>query len=378
MNAIAVERVADFEAVCADPYAIAREAAASGRRVAGSMCTYAPGELLHAAGYLPVRILGWTDGTQLADSLMQSYACTVARSALHAALSGDLDFLELMLFTHTCDTIQNLTDIWKRNLPRMRHLSIAMPVCTAGEAPVTLLCDELRRARAFLESGGVAVTDEALWESIRLYGEDRAMMRKLYALRRERPGRLSGRRMLSVAVSSLLMPKEDHLALVSGLVGELEHASGHPADDKPRVFVVGSVCQLTEYMAAIEDAGCMVADDDLCTGAREFAFDTVDAGDPIESIARTYLARTPCPAKHRPGYDVGKDVHDKARLCGAEGVVMLFTKFCDPWAFDYPRIRETLEAAGLPSLLLEIEPHQPPAEQFRTRVEAFAEMLASK
>ena len=49
-------------------------------------------------------------------------------------------------------------------------------------------------------------------------------------------------------------------------------------------------------IGAIEDAGCFVADDDLCTGSRAFAT-VADAGaDPLDALARRYLARKPCPA----------------------------------------------------------------------------------
>ena len=62
-------------------------------------------------------------------------------------------------------------------------------------------------------------------------------------------------------------------------------------------------------------------------------------------------------------------------MCRADGVVLLLTKFCDPWLFDCQRITATLDEADMLSLTLEIEQNQPPPEQFRTRVAAFAELL---
>ncbi|MCK5202536.1 MAG: 2-hydroxyacyl-CoA dehydratase, partial [Desulfobacterales bacterium] len=50
-------------------------------------------------------------------------------------------------------------------------------------------------------------------------------------------------------------------------------------------------------------------------------------------------------------------------------------KFCDPHAFDFPYIKELLDRAGIPSMLLEIEDQQISAEQLRTRIEAFIELL---
>jgi benzoyl-CoA reductase/2-hydroxyglutaryl-CoA dehydratase subunit BcrC/BadD/HgdB len=59
----------------------------------------------------------------------------------------------------------------------------------------------------------------------------------------------------------------------------------------------------------------------------------------------------------------------------AHGVVFLYLKFCDPHAFDYPYLKEMLAAAGIPSLLVELEEQTASDGQFRTRCEAFMEML---
>ena len=116
-------------------------------------------------------------------------------------------------------------------------------------------------------------------------------------------------------------------------------------------------------------------DDDLCTGVRPFAVEAVEDADPLRALARMYLDRRTCASKHRDGYDPGAEIAKRAREAGARGVIFLFTKFCDPWAFDYPRMREALDNVQVPSLLLEIEQNQPPSAHFQTRVATFSEML---
>lgn len=377
MTAIAATALEVFQAVCANPYARARAAAERGKRVAGYMNTYVPEELLHAAGYLPVRALGWTEDTRLADGVLQSYACSVTRSALNLAMSGELDFLDLMVFPHTCDTVQNLADIWQRNVPGVTVLTLATPVCTSGELAVRFMCEELERARSFLASREGEITDDALWESIRLYRDYRAVLRRLYEVRRASPGCVSGSQVLEAVLASFLMAKEHYLPLAEELVADIESGAAAPDDKRVRVFLAGNVIQRPEHLDVIEEAGCVVVDDILCTGTRAFAFEPVECDAPIESVARMYLARPPSSSKHRPGYDMGADVLERVRQAKADGVLFVLTKFCDPWAFDYPHVRETLEGAGVPSLLLEIEPNQPPPGQFQTRVAAFAEMLAA-
>jgi bcr-type benzoyl-CoA reductase subunit C len=367
-----------FRSVSANLYEPARTAAQRGQKVAGYMCTYTPVELLDAAGYVPVRILGRMGSVSRADSHLQVFACSLARSALDMALSGELDFLSLMVFSHTCDTMQNLVDIWAANISDAPVFAISTPVEVDTSHAHDFYRQELVRMQRFLEAErGSAITDEELTASIRGYDEHRAMMRRLYAVRRANPERLSGRDMLSVVLSWFVMPREEHARILERLVDDVESAQQTLTDGRPRVYVVGSICSSPDYVRAIEDAGCVIADDDLCTGSRAFLVEAPPDADPLGRLARMYLSRSPCPAKHYPGYDPGTYILEQARESQAEGVIFLLTKFCDPWAFDYTYVRERLRKEGMPSILLEIEQHVPPSEQFRTRVSAFAEMLSA-
>jgi benzoyl-CoA reductase/2-hydroxyglutaryl-CoA dehydratase subunit BcrC/BadD/HgdB len=59
----------------------------------------------------------------------------------------------------------------------------------------------------------------------------------------------------------------------------------------------------------------------------------------------------------------------------AQGVIFLLLKFCDPHAFDYPYIKQSLDEAGIPVMLMEINDPIPSGGQLKTRFEAFLEML---
>ena len=393
MASTALSELKVFEDVCADFYKPAREAAARGRKVAGYMCSYSPQEMLHAAGYFPVRIMGRLGATPRADQLMQSFVCSFARSTFDAGLSGEFDFLEIMLFAHTCDTMQNLADLWQGNCPRMKTIITSLPNVHAGAAAATYFRKELERVRGLIEGIAGPISDEKLLASIQLYDRHRAAMKRLYALRRACPDAMTGAQMMSVVLSSFLMPKEEHMGLVERLEAggrRLEEEgkkleAGPTASRTPKVVVSGSVCQAMDFVTAIEAAGCLIVDDDLCMGTRSYLLDCSVGGesfpangDPMDVLARTYMARTPCPAIHKPGFDPAVSLMDRVQQAHADGVVFLITKFCDPFLFDYPHVRDKLESAGIPSLMLEIEQHLPVSEQVRTRMEAFVEILQAK
>ncbi len=378
MASVTIPQLERFEAVCADPYAEARAHAGQGGKVAGFMCSYAPQELFHAAGYLPVRIIGQEGGTERSDRLLQPFACSFARSVFDRALSKDFDFLSLTVFSHTCDTMQNVADLWKAHMPDTPTLIVSVPSQMGGAPALEYFRRELLRVRAELEAIAGPVPEGRLRDSVRLYLAHQQRMRDLYALRRSHPGLLSGSEMMAVVMSSLLMRKEEHHQLLSEMLETLRPVEDGSRIAQPRVLVAGSVCQSRTFIQAIEAAGCRVVDDDLCMGSRSFLLPDIDEGDPLDAIMQSYAQRTPCPAFHKPGFHPGAHIVERVREAQADGVVFLLTKFCDPAGFDYPPERKALEEAGVPVLMLEVEQHLPVPQQLTTRAEAFVEMLESR
>ncbi len=367
--------LAPFDAVRGDYYAAARAAAAQGRPVAGFFCSYSPQELFHAAGWLPVRIFGHTGETARADEMLQPYSCSFARSALHAGQSGEFDFLSAAVFAHTCDTMQNVADLWGGGPP---VLITSLPSRLDGAAARRYFRAELERVHREVERLAGPVTDTQLANSVGLYQRHQAAMRRLYALRRVNPGILPGTAAFQVVLSSFLMDKTDHLFALEALLELLEdQVERAPVPQKPRILLAGSMCQQCGFAAAVEEAGCVIVDDDLCVGSRSFALPDAREADPLDMLIQNYLERRPCPAFHKPGHDPGPQLVDMAKKARADGVVFLLTSFCDPMAFDHPRMLHCLAEAGIPAVTVQVEQHQPPAGQLTTRVAAFLETLGA-
>ncbi|MEW5725498.1 MAG: 2-hydroxyacyl-CoA dehydratase family protein, partial [Thermodesulfobacteriota bacterium] len=123
-----MEGLEDFKKVLADPAGYARGLKDQGRKIIGYFCSYAPEELILAAGAHPFRLFGTREQISLADAHLQSYCCSLARGALEEALSGRLAFLEGAVFPHTCDTIQRLSDLWRLNTSFGFFADVVLPV----------------------------------------------------------------------------------------------------------------------------------------------------------------------------------------------------------------------------------------------------------
>lgn len=352
--------------------------AESGRKVVGTFCSYAPEEIILAAGAHPYRLFGSGEKIHLAEAHLQSYCCSLVRGALEDALGGRLSFLDGVVFPHTCDSIQRLSDIWRLNVPACFHLDVVLPVKLDTEGAAQYLLDVLNRFRGELgEKLGISISDEDLRAAIRTMNRIRAALTRIYDLKGERPEILKGSDLYALVRASMIMDRTRAASFLEEVVAAMEKksASEVAAWPKKRIFLSGGVCNHPDIYAIIEEAGGTVVGDDLCTGSRYFSGLIDEKADPVKAIAGRILNRVVCPAKHRGLTDRSNHLIRLVRERQAQGVIFFLLKFCDPHAFDYPYLKEALDREGISSMLMEVEDRLPADGQLRTRFEAFVEMI---
>lgn len=371
-----MEAILKFQQVVNDP-ATYLQTIKGRRKIIGYCCTYAPEEIIYAAGVHPVRIFGTKAGISRADAHLQAYSCSLVRGVLEDALAGNLNVLDGMIFPHTCDSIQRLSDIWRLNCTFTWHADVVLPVKLDTDAARTYMVDVLKKFRRELEAWlGAPITDEALRQSYATYNRLRALLKRVYELRSANPALIRGSEVAALVKGSMIMDRAEAVALLEDVVQSLEKAAVPAgAGERKRILVSGGLCDHPEIYDIIEASGGVVVWDDLCSGSRFFEGQIALAGDPIEALAQRFLDRIICPAKHLTNTARGENLVRIARDHQASGVVFLLLKFCDPHAFDYPYLKGFLDQASIPSMLLEIEQELPSSGQLATRFEAFVGML---
>ncbi|MDD5169066.1 MAG: 2-hydroxyacyl-CoA dehydratase family protein, partial [Syntrophales bacterium] len=289
-----------------------------------------------------------------------------------------LDFLDGLVFPHPCDSIQRLSDIWRMNIPFGFHLDIVLPVKLDTLSAQHYMVDVLKKFRTDLGKALQAdITDEALGKAIKTVNCIRQSIRTIYELRSRYPRLIVGEDLYTIVRASMIMDRDRLAILLSETVAEMKAAAAPEKEDASlkRIILAGGICNHPDIYPMIEEAGGAIAWDDFCTGARYFA-EMIDEGpDPIARIAGRLLNRVVCPAKHVDLDGRARQIIRLAKEKNAQGVIFLLLKFCDPHAFDYPYIKESLDEAGIPVMLLEIDDPLPAAGQLKTRFEAFLEML---
>jgi benzoyl-CoA reductase subunit C len=258
---------------------------------------------------------------------------------------------------------------------------VFMPVAVAKKQARPFLLGELERFRASMgKFVGKEIDDASLQTSIGIYNENRDLMTRLYDLRRRRPGLLTLREMVDVTLAGMLMPKEEHNALLRKLLTALAERKPPIPDvnNRVRLVLTGSLCEAPppELLALVEDLGGVVVDDDLYTGSRYFVTRVPSIPNPIEGLAEAYLhMAAPCPTRIYPEMRLGPYLVDMVKRAEAKGLIIILVKYCEAHDYTYPHMRRHLDPAGIPYLMIKTEHETSSVEQMKTRLQAFFEII---
>ncbi len=352
---------------------IAREWKKRGGQVLGWTCTYTPEEVIYAADILPVMVFAELGDTRLADAYMPSNSCSFARACLNAALRGEYDYLDGFVESNACDNRDKTYDMWV-NYSKVPNIYFINTPHSNTKKAHQFFYQEVVKFKQWLEKAfNRRISDDSLRNAVRVYNENRVLLKKIYDLKMKRPPLISGVEFLETALSGLVMPKEEHNKLLQQFSSELERRSELPKEGV-RLLVTGSVMDNTELVKLIESVGGNVVADDWCTGSRYF-WNTVESdSDPLKAIAKRYLDKIPSSFMYQREQRF-RHAAELAKQFEAEAVIMFVIKYCDTHMFDAPLLRDELKDMGLPVLYLEWEHSMSGLAGLRTRIEAFIEMV---
>jgi benzoyl-CoA reductase subunit C len=328
--------------------------AARGRKAIGHMPIYVPRELIHAAGMLPVGIVGAGDRLEIirGDAYFQSYICHIPRSTIELALTRRLDVLDGMLFPSTCDVIRNLSGMWSILFPERYVRYVDVPQNFDPNAGGLYWRRELEKLRDdFSRLTGRAIDDEDLRHSIRVYNENRSAIRELYCARSRQPWLFPTSEVYLLLRAGNVLPPEEHTTLLRTYMRLAPMQTGRRERDQSRTVLVGMFCEQPPLglLLTLERAGCWVVDDDLLLGLRWILGDSADEGDPLQALVDAFLTQSAeTAARYLPEGEHGRALVDSVRRNHAEGVIFCAPSFCDPALLEQPMLVARLEREGIP------------------------------
>ena len=356
------------------------------KKVVGYYCTYIPEELLYAADLLPFRIRATGNkDTELGDIYMVRFTCSFVRATLDMALKGIYDFLDGFLVCNSCDHSRRMFELFdlkvfnrenfKKKVSRF-YLAIPHIITDEGFEWYKKEVEELKEE--LQENFNIAkISNEKLIESIKIFNENRKILREIHELRIQSSPKLTGSEALQINMANSSIPKDIANQELKRIIAILKEREEIDIGNKKRILLVGSVVDNIDFTQLIENSGAFIASDILCFGTRNFMDDVQlkNGENPLDSITRRLYYRLSCPRMmddHQRRLDFLKE---EIRRANIEGVILQRINNCDLHGCDNMLFTHELKELEIPVLNFDREFYQADTTRLQTRIEAFLEMI---
>jgi benzoyl-CoA reductase/2-hydroxyglutaryl-CoA dehydratase subunit BcrC/BadD/HgdB len=346
-------------------------------KVIGVVGPNIPEEVIFAAGMLPWGAIGtWEATTPLASAYRPSMTSVFCTHLLESILNGELDFLNGVV---TCQYDDDFKHLWavQDHLQKPRFNYIMYLPHVNNRLTLQAWKDSIMGLKKAIEElGNLVITDAAISRAIDVYNTTRRLLRKVYDLRKRETPALTGAEVLGITTAARIMPKDEFNRKLEVLLPYLEDRKVPLKQTRPRLLVSSDYLYHLGYIELIENAGAVVAMDDMNTGSRYF-WNSVDTSFNLwGALADRYLnVSSPRMSDWRAQIDqeIGW-----VKEFNIDGIIELRQLYNFPREFYFTYHRQRLAEAGIPHLNLRIEYHLAGVGMLKTRVEAFLEMLRGK
>lgn len=356
----------------------------NGGKVFGTFCAYVPDEVIFAAGGIATGLCAgsqfWVPG---GEKYLPANTCPLIKAMLGARFDRTCPFYRLAdvyIGETTCDGKKKAYEILGTDvsihvmdLPQMKR-----------DKDVKKWAEEIRELKALVEKEtGNEVTPENLAENIKKINAKRSALKRLYDLRKEKNIPISGTDTLLISQIAYYDDPERFTQMVNTLCDELDQrvkdgVSVFPAGTK-RILVTGTPMAIPNWKMhnLIETSGAAVVCEETCTGTRYFENNVDESGktvdEMIDKIAERYMGiNCACFTPNTGRFD---DVVRLAKEYDVDGVIDVTLKFCQTYDIEGATLEKRLQEENIPVLRIETDYTDADAQQLKTRIEAFCEVI---
>ena len=355
-----------------------------GGKVFGTFCVYVPDEIVFAADAIATGLCGgsqfWVPG---GEKVLPTNTCPLIKASVGARLDRTCPFFriaDMYVGETTCDGKKKAWEILGEDVPI--HIMNLPQMKRAKD--VKAWAEEIEAFKDAVEDfTGNQITAEKLSESIRLINGKRKALERLYELRKNEALPISGCDALLISQIAFYDDPGRFTKMTNALCDELDQrvkdgVSVVPAGTK-RILLTGTPLAIPNWKLhnIVETSGGVVVCEEMCTGTRYFEHlvdeTKTQVADQIEALAERYM-NINC-ACFTPNTGRIDDILRLAKEYKADGIIDVNLKFCNLYDTEAYLIERALKDAGIPVLGIETDYTDSDAQQLRTRVSAFIEML---
>jgi benzoyl-CoA reductase/2-hydroxyglutaryl-CoA dehydratase subunit BcrC/BadD/HgdB len=366
-----------------------KELETAGKKIIGYPCAYVPLEILAAFDLVPYRTYGdIKEPITEADRALPTSFCPMMRTCLDCALKGKYDFLDGMVTVHSCDPQEKTARVWESYISHKYFHFLDMPSSVHPEA-INYFKSLLNDFKKTLESfTGKKLTASKLKAAIKSHNQQRALVQELYELTKPAPPLISGTELIQVVKALMSLPVAEGNELLNQVIDEVKKRTDGPKKKPVRLLIWSSTLDDVDIMQVFEDKANVVMDE-TCGGIRAFRGSVKLTADPLEGLADYYMKEITCARTFRQAAlgetkkDYAKDLQSRfgylkgiVRDWKINGAVLLLVRYCDPFAFEMPSLKDYFDSLNIPSTYIEYDYNIGALAQLRTRVEAFLETIS--
>ena len=356
-----------------------------GRKVFGTFCVYVPDEVIIAANGI---VTGLCGGSQFwvpdGEKVLPKNMCPLVKASVGARLGRTCPFFriaDMYVGETTCDGKKKAYEILGKDVP-MHIMDVPQ---MKREKDIVKWKDEIADfAKVVEDFTGNKVTPEKLAEAIKICNEKRKAMQRVYDCRKSKCLPISGRDALLMTQISFFDDPVRCAQMCNRLADELEQrikdgVSVVPEGTK-RILITGTPLAVPNWKLhnIIETSGAAVVCEEMCTGTRYFENLVDESGETLDeqfmNLSRRYM-KTNC-ACFTPNTGRIDDILRMVDEYQVDGVIDCSLMFCCLYDTEKRAVAEALKEKNIPVLSLETDYTDTDAEQLRTRIGAFVEMLS--
>lgn len=355
-----------------------------GRKVFGTFCVYVPDEVVIAANGI---VTGLCGGSQFwvpdGEKVLPKSTCPLVKASVGARLGRTCPFFriaDMYVGETTCDAKKKAYEILGEDVPM--HI-MDVPQMKRTKDIVKWKEEIADFAKVVEEFTGNAITPEKLSEAIHIVNEKRKAMQRVYDCRKSEGLPISGRDVLLMTQISFFDDPVRCAEMCNRLADELEQRIKDGVsvvkEGTKRILVTGTPMAVPNWKLhnIIETSGGAVVCEEMCTGTRYFENLVDESATTLDeqfmALSERYM-KTNC-ACFTPNTGRIDDLLRMVKEYKIDGVIDCSLKFCCLYDTEKYSVSRALKEAGIPVLSLETDYADTDAEQLRTRIGAFIEML---
>lgn len=400
-----------YDALLAERTQIIQEQVTAKRALLGYIYPHTPLELFLAHDLTPTLLFAEPRISGAYEASLQTFCCAYSRNLFSQRAKEQLPPLKAIVFPGgTCDSLQNLGDVWRARFPEDTILRLTYPVANDDAAKI-YLAEELRELSKHLEvTIGTRFSMEKYQEAAALLAEFRAAAQFISTARILQPSLFPYIDFAKLIRHFLTAPNVDKLeeieevatqlqgelrtqqllptaeALRYGLLtGQLTDQIEIPTSQEPRIMVMGGMVDPEGIALHFDNAkiNADLEDIEIALDLLSFTFRTTFLktpnlqGDPFLEMAESLLSapaeptQEGLPARLRFLEQVFDSLH-------ITGLILCEQSFCDPDQFEVPDTLKLAEKKKILTVRVPLDPEFSDRSRIEGRLQSFLETLTAR